>query len=170
MNNPKTSFWLQIVTLFVVLALAVLNVVGSVGLVEQGTTTNFTDLAVSNTLSVTGATTLTGSSTASNDFTVAKVLNVNAATYTSVGVQTLNPTSTFYSINPASALTVTLGTTGVVAGDLLILYDAANQAVVIVDSNVKTTSGSALTLGQYDVATFIFDGTSWIEISLAADS
>jgi len=122
------------------------------------------------TLDVTGASTFTGTITANADVVVDDVLNIDDTAYTEVGAQALSPTASFYTLNPASILTITLGTTGVAAGDILILYDAANQQVDIADTNVKTTSGTVLTLGQYDVVMFIFDGSAWIEMFLAADS
>jgi hypothetical protein len=65
---------------------------------------------------------------------------------------------------------MTLGTGSVSTGQLVAIYGDDNNTITINDTNVKTTTGSALSVGQFDLAVFIFDGTYWVEWLLAADS
>lgn len=49
------------------------------------------------------------------------------------------------------------------AGQLLTLINTANTNVLIQDTSGQILSGD-LTLAQWDTATFVFYGTSWIQI------
>jgi len=113
---------------------------------------------------------VTGSVTVTADLIVDDVFNIDDTSYTLTGSQTLNPTASFYVINSAGVVTITLGTTGVQAGDFLVLNNISGNNAVIADTNVRTTTGAALTLGQYDVVAFVYNGAAWIELYLAANS
>jgi len=82
----------------------------------------------------------------------------------------LDPAYTFYNITPAAAITITLLTTSAVAGQLLIIYNTANYNLLIPDTNILTSTGSALTLGQYDIVGWIYNGSKWVEMFLLANS
>ncbi|MBU1747009.1 MAG: hypothetical protein KKA73_04920, partial [Chloroflexi bacterium] len=83
---------------------------------------------------------------------------------------TMTPTSTFYICTPAAQATWTLGTSGIAAGTELIVYNTAAQDLIIAHTNMLSSSGAALTINQYDLAAFIFNGTSWVEMYLIANS
>jgi hypothetical protein len=85
-------------------------------------------------------------------------------------LSTLTVDKTFYIVNSSTNVTFTLGTSGAVAGQMLILYFDDNHSVIIADTNVRTTTGGALTMGQYDVVGWIYSGAAWVELYLAADS
>ena len=113
---------------------------------------------------------VTGTSDLQGGVTVTGTARLVSAAYTLTGTQTLNPAASMYFMTTADTLTLTLGTTGPAAGDMLIIYNTAAQNVIIVDTNLLSTTGAALTLGQYDVAMFIYNGSAWVELLLAADS
>jgi hypothetical protein len=53
---------------------------------------------------------------------------------------------------------------------MLILYGDDAHNILIADTNLLSSTGSALTVGQYDVCALIFNGTAWVELYLLADS
>jgi len=103
-----------------------------------------------------GGVTLTEGDSQVNDFYIADVQG--ALTLTDNGV--ITPTGTYQPITEAGDVTVTIKSTGYVTGTLLVLINTAEQTVVITD----TASYSAPSLGQYDTASFIWDGTQWVQI------
>jgi hypothetical protein len=162
--------------------------------VIAGGTTNLTALALDETLSVTGATSLgstldvTGASSLSSTLgvtgaaTLASTMSVaDKATFSGETVfassaitpttgSTLTAAATFYVVNSSGAITMTLGTTNATTGQMLMLYGDDANTVTINDTNLLSTTGSALSLGQYDMIVLIFNGTKWVEWLLAADS
>ena len=82
---------------------------------------------------------------------------------------TITPTAGFYHVSATKAVTITLAACSA-NGQLLFLFGDDNQTVTIADSHIRTTTGSALTLGQYDLALFACVDTEWVELALAADS
>ncbi|MBN1535197.1 MAG: hypothetical protein JW908_00590 [Anaerolineales bacterium] len=122
------------------------------------------------TLSVTGAATLGSTVSAADAVTFSGETIYATAEFTPTAGQTLTPAATFYVIGSSGAVSMTLGTTGATAGQMLMLYGDDANTVTINDTNLKSTSGAALSLGQYDIAVFIFNGTDWVEWLLAADS
>ena len=97
-------------------------------------------------------------------------LNLDDVTYTSVGAQNLTPTDSMYELNPASVLTITLQTGSAAKGDILVLINIAAVNVTIVDTNVKTSDGGLVTLGQDDAIMFIFMGSHWYEVAHSPNS
>lgn len=89
---------------------------------------------------------------------------LNMAKITPTSGSTLTPTHTFYEVNSAGAITMTLGTTGAVAGQLLYLYGDDNYTVTINDTNIRSSDGNAVAIGQYDMVVWIFEDTEWIEL------
>ena len=83
---------------------------------------------------------------------------------------TLTASVAFYKVHSTTNVTFTLGTSGATAGQLLILYGDDAYTVKIKDTNIRTTTGAAIDLGQYDVMVWIYSGTEWIEELLAVDS
>ncbi len=125
---------------------------------------------VADDASVTGALGIDGVVTANSDLIVDDVFNIDDTAYTLSGTQTLTPTASYYAINAGGILTLTLGTSGVAAGDILIISNASANNVNIPHTNMFSSTGAALDLGQYDVAAFLFDGTRWLELWLIANS
>jgi len=121
-----------------------------------------------------GAARFDGTTALNDDVTVAEAIVYTAGTVTPVqGGVTLVADLTFYYVISGGAYSMTLGTSGAVDGQMLILYGRDANNVTINDINLLSSSGGALTLGQYDIATFIYIGGSvntWAEISLIADS
>jgi hypothetical protein len=114
------------------------------------------------TLAVTGTTSANGGLTAKNIIATA-----NAVTVTNN--QIITPTYTFYNLSAASGVTITLGA-ACTDGQLLYLRGDDNQTITIADSNIYTTDGNALTLGQYDMAGWLCTGNKWLELWKSANS
>ena len=115
-----------------------------------------------------GATLTMTSGTVDGDLTVDDTVNVDDTAYALTGTQTLTPTATYYEINSSGVVTITLGDGD--DGDVLWLVNKSANNVVVADTNIRTATGSAITLGQYDVLWLMFTGTEWYQISLAANS
>ena len=82
----------------------------------------------------------------------------------------LTPTLTTYALDTAGAVTITLGTTAD-EGQLLILINDDANATIIADTNVRTSTGGAITLaGAYDIIVFIFQDAEWIQLLTLANS
>lgn len=122
------------------------------------------------TLEVVGASEFTGTATFYGDVSVDDTLNLDETAYTTTGTHTLTPTTTLYELNPSAVATITLDTGSAAKGDLLILVNISANNVVIADSNILTSDGSAVTLGQYDVIVFVYVGSAWYEVSRSANS
>ncbi len=120
-------------------------------------------------VSVTGASTLTGAITAENDLTVDDTMSFDDTDSALAATQTLTPTATFYEFAPATTLTLTLATGEATVGDLLILANTVSTSTVIVDTGA-TAGGGNVTLGENDLALFIFTNTNWVEIASGDNS
>ena len=195
----KSEFW-KLISVIVVIALVVTFVEirfpfskQDDGAAQLGMT-NLTALTLDETLDVTGATSLGDTLDVTGATSLGDALDVTGATSLSSTLNvtdtstfdgefiftkqeitpttgsTLTPTATFYIINTSGAVTITLGTTGAVAGQLLILYGKDANNVTIADTDILTTTGNALVIGQYDIAVFVYNGTAWVELLLATDS
>jgi hypothetical protein len=84
--------------------------------------------------------------------------------------QNLTPANSCYVVAAANAITFTLQTTGMVTGTLLTIANLSSNNVIVADSNIRTSTGAAITMGQYDVSQWLFTGTEWYELLLIADS
>lgn len=98
-------------------------------------------------------------------------LTVGRSDITPTAGETITPQGNYsmYTINASGAVSVTLAAP-TVAGQVLLLYGDDNQTITINDTNVRTSTGNAVTLGQYDVSLWISTATEWIEVALLADS
>lgn len=111
-----------------------------------------TDLTVGDDLSVTDLA------------TVGKVRATRGTTQTLTASATITDVSTYLPISAAGNIgTSAIATANSVAGDLLILENIANVAIVITDTSTTMLSGN-ITLGQYDTLGLVFDGTNWVQL------
>lgn len=102
-----------------------------------------------------------GSLTIATDLTVDDTLNIDDTDSLLTGAQTITPTYSFLQVSPTAVLTITLGTT--VDGDFLIVHNTVTTSTVIIDTGA-TQGGGNITLGQDDVAGFIFADGVWVEL------
>lgn len=121
----------------------------------------YSDAGSTQTALIDGA---TGAATFANDVTVDDVFNVDENDNAQTGAQTLVPTATYYQFSPTSVLTLTISTTGVLEGDFLILHNLVTTSTTIADTGA-TVGGGVVTLGQDDLAMFIYGDGVWIEIA-----
>jgi hypothetical protein len=96
-------------------------------------------------------------------------LVLTATEITPTAGQTITPASGMYIINSSGAVSMTLAAP-TVAGQVVYLYGDDNNTVTINDTNIRSTDGNAVTLGQYDVVEFISTATEWIHVAKSADS
>lgn len=82
---------------------------------------------------------------------------------------TLTAAYTTYALDSAGAVTITLAATGTEGQYLTLIGDDAND-IIIADTNIRTSTGNALTINQYDVVMFVFQDSEWLELLLITDS
>ncbi len=117
------------------------------------------------TLNVDKAATFNSTVTATGDVTLNDSVVVGAQTAISVtNDATITPTGSYQPLTSAGTVTASLATSGYTTGTLLTLLNTANTTIVFTDTGTLKASGN-VSLGQYDAASFIFDGTNWIQIS-----
>jgi hypothetical protein len=103
-----------------------------------------------------------------NSLTLDRILTLDAADLT-VANTTLTPAYSAYHLDSAGATTLTL-TACADNGRLLVLFGDDNNTITLADSSIRTTTGNALSIGQYDLCLLVCYDTEWIELALAADS
>lgn len=85
-------------------------------------------------------------------------------TSTSTGATNVTPAGyTFLEVAPQTTLTITLVTSSAEEGDLLIVANTVSTSTIIVDTGA-TQGGGNITLGQDDLAGFIYLDGVWIEL------
>ena len=162
-----------------VLVAILLTVALVVGVNAQAVATNFnwvvtklltvTDVATfTSSMSVAGAANLAGNTTVGGTFAVsgntALATGLNIVPQTAISVTNggiITPTGAIQLLTSGGNVTATLASGQ--AGQLLTLINTANTNVLIQDTSGQILSGD-LTLAQWDTATFVFYGTSWIQI------
>lgn len=105
----------------------------------------------------------TGTVDSEGDVILAGVFTVEETDNTTTGAQTLVPTKTYYHFAPAAVTTVTISTTGVTEGDILIIHNLVATTTTIADTGA-TQGGGTIALGQDDVAGFIYGDGVWVEL------
>lgn len=121
------------------------------------------DVSVGGDLSVTGATALTGNVTAAGSNTLDLVIFEHTAL--TATTTTITPTHTFYSLDTAAAVTITLAASGT-EGQLLILINDDANATIIADTNLVSADGNAITMTNADdMAILIYQDDKWHEIA-----
>jgi hypothetical protein len=83
--------------------------------------------------------------------------------------QTLTPAYTVYALDTTGAISMTLAASGDEGQLLILIGDDANN-ITINDTNIRTSTGSALVIGQYDVVMFVYQDSEWLELLLLANS
>lgn len=127
-----------------------------------------TDLTVSRAISTTGLT-ATDDLLVTGDVTLSSLLIQSSTSVTLTAGLTITPAYTMYMLDSSGAVSMTLAPP-TAAGQTLYLFGNDNNTITINDTNVRTSTGNAITLGQYDVVQWISTATEWIEVALLADS
>lgn len=109
------------------------------------------------TLNVDGASTLVG------NVTLSALLKPGFADETITDGETLTPTKTVYALDSAGGVTMTLAASAS-EGQLLFLVGDDANTITIADTNIRSSDGNAITLGQYDAAAFVYQDSEWIEL------
>lgn len=103
-------------------------------------------------LEVAGVTDLTGDAVFTGTVTLAE------ATGTITTSQWLTPTSSFYQLDPATNITITLGACS--SRELLILYNNLTSTAEIQTTNL--VPAAVITLGEHDIFVGMCDGADWV--------
>ena len=137
---------------------------------------------IEGSLEVGGDSKLVGTVTASGDVDVNGVIHAYSNLYVAgktvdgpvslipADGATIVPTATLYLLSPTGDVTITLGTSGIAAGTIVEYHNMVAQNIIFAYTNVRTSTGAALTIGQYDVVIWRFTGTEWHELLLIANS
>ena len=174
----------SILSLLVVLVLAFFAVAGGGEgvdpLVAQGTT-HLTALTVAGELNAEQVTS-TDDATIADDLTVSADLAIGGNTtlsgllyssFTNLTVtngDTLTPTYTVYALDTAAGVTITLAASAS-EGQYLILINDDGNALVIADTNLRSSDGNKITLaGSYDIIMLVYQDTEWLELAKSANS
>lgn len=106
----------------------------------------------------------------SDDLTVGGVFNPGFANLTITNGDTITPAYTVYALDPSVASTVTLAASGTEGQILVLINDDAN-AVVIADTNIRSSDGNVISLaGAYDTVWFVYQDNEWLLMSESANS
>jgi hypothetical protein len=102
--------------------------------------------------------------------TLAGLLRTSFADLAVSDGDTITPTVTTYALDTSGAVTVTLAASAA-EGQLLVLINDDANATIIADTNIRTSTGAALTMaGAYDILVFIYQDSEWLELLAIADS
>ena len=196
LTRQEALFIGQAIVSLVVVLLVAFGAIGGPVIPDAPTargTTNFTNLDLSGTLTVDGASTLTGALTMTGAIDAASTINaagtvaaegamtvagtttlsgllvLSAADVTIEDSSTLTPTKTVYNMDSAGAVGTTLAASGV-EGQLLILVGDDDNAITIADTNIRSSNGGTIAVGQFDVVVFVYIDSEWVELLLIANS
>jgi len=111
----------------------------------------------------TGAVTVTDSLYVTDTGTFAGLLLGGFANETITDGEWLTATVMVYALDSGGNVTMTLGAVGSEGQTLTLIGDDANT-ITIADTNIRTSDGNAITLGQYDVAMFVYQDSEWLEL------
>ncbi len=125
--------------------------------INAGATATIEDLTIGDDLTVTGDLTLSGA-----------LLNSSTAITLTAG-QTVTPTYGLYILSATGAVSMTLAACNA-PGQQVFLYGDDNQTITVNDTNIRSTDGNAVTLGQYDMVGFMCSGTEWDHLFKSANS
>jgi hypothetical protein len=77
---------------------------------------------------------------------------------------TITPAGSYQPLSSAGTVTATIATTGMAAGDQLVLVNTTNTTINVLDTGTAKLSAAAA-LGQFDALRLVFDGANWVEVS-----
>jgi len=103
------------------------------------------------------------------DFDMRSLFLPSTLDWTPADEDVLTPTTNVVSVASSGAIAITLVGT-CTDGQPLTLYGADAYTITVNDTNVRTSTGSAITFGQYDLLLFVCQDNEWIEIAAIANS
>ena len=122
------------------------------------------DASIGGDLTLTGALALTGAFASGGSNTLDLVIFEHTALTVTNG-STLTPTHTFYSLDTAAAVTITLAASAT-EGQLLVLINDDANATIIADTNLASADGNKITMTNADdMAILIYQDSKWHEIA-----
>jgi len=116
----------------------------------------------------TGSVQINDNAVVTGTLTVAGLLYPGFANATITDGYLLTATVTAYALDSGGAVTMTLQAVGV-EGQLLILMGDDANTITIADTNIRSTDGNAITVGQYDTVAFVYQDNEWLELLKSAN-
>jgi len=142
---------------------------GCVWEVQSGATLDVQDGATVNLPGVTqGNTTVTGTFHVTGTTTLSGLFRPGFADVTITDGDILTPTKTAYALDSAGAVTLTLAASAAEGQLLFLMGDDANT-ITIADTNIRSSDGNAITVGQYDTVAFVYQDSEWLELLKSAN-
>lgn len=126
-------------------------------------------VTVTDSVNITGAVDCDSTLNVDGALTLVALLYPSFADETITDGETLTPTKTIYALDSAGAVTMTLAASGTEGQLLILIGDDAND-ITINDTNVRTNDGGVQVIGQYDVITWVYQDSEWVEISESNNS
>lgn len=159
--NPQTSYMFNLTTLGRILV----NGSSDVNqLTVQGHTTQTNNLLVLEQSNGTDVLTVTN---AGNLFQTG--LNIGSSDQiTGTDGQTITPTKSLYILDSATDITITLAACAHNNQPLALFGNDANT-ILVADSDLRSTDGAAISIGQYDLVALRCIGAEWIHQSTSAN-
>ncbi len=133
--------------------------------VERGMT-NFNDLSV-DSVTATGAVSA-GSVSAGSLASAGPLIQGTKAVTLTAGLQ-ISPAYSLYLLSSTGAVSMTLAAP-TAPGQVLYLYGDDANTITVNDTNIRSTDGNAVTIGQYDIVEFMSTSAEWIHVAKSADS
>lgn len=149
------------------------------GLVDIGggsyaTANGDNDLGIAGDLEVDGAIDVDGAVDIAGALSVAGLMNYTCTTSDAVSgtYAYFDVAAPCYIMAPTDYVTITLmlTSTGVTTGTTVIFANTANENVQFAHTNIKTSDGGVLDLGQYDVVAWFYTLGGWYELWKSANS
>jgi hypothetical protein len=109
-----------------------------------------------------------GNLTVTGNGSLSGLLTASCVTSVLTGDQTLTPTASCYQFTPADNLSLTLEVEP--AGTILFMQNISETYTVwITDTNIRTTDGDGVSLGEYDIAIWQSTGSEWYLVANSAN-
>lgn len=172
MTDQQKRFLGWIIVVIAIIAAGFLGVTYPIpappDVVELGTT-NMDTLVLSADLTVGDDATITDDISVGGDLTIAGVAYPSSTDLTLTAGLLVTPTYTTYHLDSTGAVSMTLGAC-VADGQFVWLYGDDANTITVNDTNIRSTDGNAVTLGQYDVVGFVCMDTEWNHVSKSGNS
>lgn len=104
---------------------------------------------------------LTAQTLTASDLTLSGKLVQSTSSITLTAGQLITPTKSTYLLSSTGAVSMTLAPCSADTVSFVALYGDDNNTITVNDTNIYTTDGNAVTLGQYDVTGWVCAGTKW---------
>lgn len=127
------------------------------------------NIAQTGNYALTGDHSVSGTQGVTGNQTLSALAIHSSTTVTVTDGLTITPTTSLQIWDAGGAVTVTLAACSN-TGQVLYTYGNDAQTITVADTNILTTDGNAVTLGQYDIIEWLCVSTKWVHIAKSANS